>query len=383
MLRSLSALALACAAVLPIAAPAQTSSLPVLTPTQTLTPTDQETYPTPGSYPYDLLFGASLALDENTILASMVRYNNQTGRIAVFTKGADGQWARTGSIDPTPPIEFDFFGGMSKLDHDYLMATADTGTFLFHKEHGAWTQTDKLSGVLAWNGPGQTIDPPWAFIVGDVYRIDAHGKLQKTGQTLSNGEDSFGSVDAAEGDTLAIADTSYNTDVGTVYVYAHRQGQWVEKQQLVPSDGAIEDSFGIGIEISGDLMAITSSGKNLRYENPDCPGTYYTGGAVYIFKRVQGTWTQQQEINADCVFFDGEVSLSQDWLAINGGMDNIVYHRSQEKGPDMFVPFGHTGPDIFGVTMKLHGHIMVVGTGAQEEFPPGAVYVYDLRDKSK
>ena len=77
----------------------------------------------------------------------------------------------------------------------------------------------------------------------------------------------------------------------------------------------------------------------------------------------------------------GEVSLTQDWLAINGGADNIVYHSSQKEGADMFVPVAHTGPDIFGFTMKLHGHTMVVGTGVQEEFPPGAVYVYDLKDK--
>ena len=67
-------LGLACAALLPGAgALAQPSTSPILTPVQTLAPTEQETYPTPGSYPYDLIFGGSLAVNDHTILASMSR----------------------------------------------------------------------------------------------------------------------------------------------------------------------------------------------------------------------------------------------------------------------------------------------------------------------
>ena len=282
-------------------------------------------------------------------------------------------------------MEYNYFGGIFKLDHDYLMTAGGISTLLFHRSQGTWTQIDDLNGVLAWNSAGQTIDPPWAFIVGDVYRFGPHGQFEKT-QTLADNlppsQTSFGGTDAAEGDTLAIADTSYNNIQGIVYAYTLRQGQWVEKQQLISSDGTPEDSFGIGISISGDLMAIEASGKNLRYENPACPGTYYTGGAVYIFKRIRGQWTQQQEIDADCMFF-GQLSVNQEWLAINGGSNNVVYHRSHEQGLEMFAPFAQSGPDIFGYSMSLFGSILLVGTGASEEFPPGQVYVYNLRDKAR
>jgi FG-GAP repeat protein len=370
---------LVCAALLPAAAPAQTSSLPILTPTQTLAPTDQETYPTPGSFPAQLYFGATMALSEKTLMVSMVGYNNQTGRIALFSKGRDGQWVRTGSIDPTPPLAYDTFGPVA-LSHDYLMAAADTGTSLFHESQGTWLPTDKLNGVLPWSSMGLALDPPWMFIVNDVYRIGPHGRLTKT-QTLGDPQSSLGAADAAQGGTLAIGDTS-NPVQGGVYVFSLRHGQWVEKQQLTASNGVLNDAFGIGISISGDLMAIIASGRNLRYEDPACPGTYYTGGAVYIFKRIRGWWTEQQEIDAQCVFFV-QVGLSQEWLAVNAGTDNVVYHRAHEQGSEMFVPFGHTGPDLFAYSMKLFGSTLVVGTGASEEFPPGQVYVYDLRDKGK
>ena len=381
-------LGLACAALLPGAgALAQPSTSPILTPVQTLAPTEQETYPTPGSYPYDLIFGGSLAVNDHTILASMSRYNNETGRIAVFDKAPNGQWVRTGSIDPTPQIEYDYFGGMWKLDHDYLMAGAGTGTFIFHRIHGTWVQTDKLNGVIAWGDAGQTIDPPWAFVVGDVYRITPEGQMVKTGQTLSDsvppGLTSFGGTEAADGETLAIADVSYNNDQGTVFVYNHEHGQWVQKQQLVAADGVPSDVFGDGIALSGDLMAITASGRNLRYEDPNCPGTYYTGGSVYLFKRIEGVWKQQEELNAQCVSYGVQVDISREWLALGTGGQGIVFHRTREKGPNMFVPFGQTDPTITGFTMKMSGHTMAISTGADEEFPPGAVYVYDLEAKEK
>jgi hypothetical protein len=368
------------AALLPAAAPAQTSSLPTLTPTQTLAPTDEETYPSPGSFPAQLYFGANMFLDHKTLMVSMVGYNNQTGRIALFNKGSDGQWVRTGSIDPTPPIAYDTFGPVA-LSHDYLMAAAGSGTSLWHESQGTWLQTDKLNGVLPWSSMGLALDPPWMFIVDDVYRIGPHGRLTKT-QTLGDPQSSLGVADAAQGGTLAIGDTS-NPVQGGVYVFSLRHGQWVEKQLLTASNGVLNDAFGLGISISGDLMAIVATGRNLRYQDPACQSLYYTGGAVYIFKRIHGWWTEQQEIDADCVFFTEQVNVNQEWLAVNGGADNIVYHRAHERGSEMFVPFGHTGPDLVGARMKLSGSTLLVGTGASPQFPPGQVYIYDLRDKGK
>jgi hypothetical protein len=381
------ALALTCVALLPTASWAQATPLPILTPTQTLTPTDEETYSSPGAFPNALYFGGTVALDERNVLVSMSGYNSQTGRIAVFGKGANNQWVRTGNIDPTPQLQYDYFGGLVALDHGYLMVTAGTGTSLFRREQERWTQTDKLAGVLAWQSTGQTINPPWAFIVGDVYRITPHGKLQKTGQTLSDEVPptltSFGATDASDGNTLAIGDTSYNNEEGAVYVFELEHGQWVQKQQLVTSDGVSGDAFSYGISIAGDLMAITASGRNLRYEDPNCPGTYYTGGSVYIFERINGQWTQQQEIDADCTSFSNSVQVNREWLAVNAaGADNIVYHRSHERGSQMFEAFGHTGTDIQGYGMKLFGSTMVVGSPGLE-FPPGQAYVYDLRYTKK
>jgi hypothetical protein len=68
---------------------------PVLVPTQQLTPTDAEIYPTPGSAPRQVGFGAAIALQQDTAMISMPLYLDNAGRVALFKRDASGRGCAT------------------------------------------------------------------------------------------------------------------------------------------------------------------------------------------------------------------------------------------------------------------------------------------------
>jgi hypothetical protein len=69
------------ALTLPQPAVAQTTTLPTLVPIQQLTPTDAEIYPTPGSTPRQVGFGAAIAIQHDTAMISMPDYlDNRSSR---------------------------------------------------------------------------------------------------------------------------------------------------------------------------------------------------------------------------------------------------------------------------------------------------------------
>jgi hypothetical protein len=106
------------ALTLPQPAVAQTTAPPVLVPTQQLTPTDAEIYPTPGSAPRQVGFGAAIAIQHDTAMISMPLYLDNAGRVALFKRDASGQWLREGSIDPaSTPGVYGYTGGKICLGH--------------------------------------------------------------------------------------------------------------------------------------------------------------------------------------------------------------------------------------------------------------------------
>jgi hypothetical protein len=74
---------------------------------------------------------------------------------------------------------------------------------------------------------------------------------------------------------------------GAVYYYEQLNDQWIEKQQLVASDGAMSDLFGQWITLDGNLALITASWAQ--------QGPQQTG-AVYAFEQINGVWTETQKI---------------------------------------------------------------------------------------
>jgi len=109
--------------------------------------------------------------------------------------------------------------------------------------------------------------------------------------TASDGaaNDSFGMGLAFDGTTLIVGATS-NDGIGAAYVFTESGGTWSEVQKLVPDDGASGDYFGNAISISGSRALIgadiaTIDGNTSR-------------GAVYLFTATAGGWVQSHKFIA-------------------------------------------------------------------------------------
>src|SRR5690606_22146368 len=109
---------------------------------------------------------------------------------------------------------------------------------------------------------------------------------------------------------------------GAVEFFTVSGGVWTHQQRLVASDRALNDQFGISVSISGDYMAI---GANAVDNDTSGTNTLLDAGAVYIFKRSSGSWSQLQRLNARKrsvqANFGYSLDLSGDTLVI-GGSDN-------------------------------------------------------------
>jgi hypothetical protein len=385
-------LLLSLALILPRPAAAQTNPPPVLAPTQQLIPTNAEIYPTPGSVLTHVGFGAAIAVQRDTALISELGYLPNAGRVALFKRGASGQWERDGSIDPasTPGVYGPAYGfGLAiALRDDYALIMSTTANYLYRKDHDQWTQLDLLPGLLSAAENGQTIEPPFVFINGNIYRIGPQGKLQQT-QTLADDNPSyatgFGNAVAVSDGTLVVTATGDNDDRGALYTFEHRGGVWVKTQKIVANDGEVGDELGDDVAISGDIIVAAAGGKDYDYLNPNC-NSQTTSGVIYIFARVRGVWTQQQEIVNPCVGGFQVVALDHEWLSVSGSfaltqtVGTLVYRRENRPWSSnvSFVPYGTVNSNGYQGTPFIQGSTLFSEDGGYNDLQAGAVNVYEL-----
>ena len=130
--------------------------------------------------------------------------------------------------------------------------------------------------------------------------------------------DGLGNAVAISGNTAVIAasadDTVDNsccyTNQGTVWVYTSVNGVWSPQQQLQASDGLPDDFFGSSVAIDGDTIVVGTPAED--------EGFFTEVGAVYVFTRTSGVWSQQAKLQASDGFwydrFGGSVGISGDTL---------------------------------------------------------------------
>ena len=154
----------------------------------------------------------------------------------------------------------------------------------------------------------------------------------------TNANDQFGYLVAFSGDTLVVGapqegsnatgvngDQANNsaTNSGAVYVFTRTGGVWTQQAYLKASNTDAGDQFGVSVAISGDTLAVgamfeasNATGVNGDQTDNSAPNA----GAVYIFTRTGGVWTQQAYLKASNTDagdnFGVTVALKDDTLAV-------------------------------------------------------------------
>src|SRR6478735_9276089 len=132
----------------------------------------------------------------------------------------------------------------------------------------------------------------------------------------TNADDLFGFNVALSGDTLVVgapqegsnatgvngnqADNSAPNS-GAVYVFTRAKGVWTQQAYLKASNTGAGDQFGVNVALVGDTLAVGAYGEasNATGVNGDqTDNSAPNAGAVYVFTRTAGVWTQQAYLKA-------------------------------------------------------------------------------------
>jgi hypothetical protein len=185
--------------------------------------------------------------------------------------------------------------------------------------------------------------------------------------------DVYGESLVVQGDTALVAAPGRGADTGAVYVYQRSGGTWTEVQQLAAPDAAANSWYGSSLAISGDTVAVGAYGHDA---SPSAQN-----GAIYVYVRSGGVWTLQKElVGLDNEQLGGNVALDGDTLlaTVQGATPSVrVYVRTGGAWSVEQVLPGTGLVYNFGAALALDGDTAVIGgNGWGDISVPGYAYVF-------
>jgi len=216
----------------------------------------------------------------------------------------------------------------------------------------------------------------------------AVGWIEKQKLLASDGaaDDSFGWFVSLDEDTALIGapfddDNAYNS--GSAYVFTRTGTTWTQQAKILASDGASFDEFGYSVSLDGDTALIGAP-------DDDNNGTL---GSAYVFIRTGTTWTQQAKLlpsdgsNYDmfgcCVSLSGDSALIGAYLDDDNGVESgsaYVFTRTGTTWTQQAKLLASDGAanDCFGLFVSLDGDTALIGAiyGDGNEIDSGSAYVF-------
>lgn len=120
--------------------------------------------------------------------------------------------------------------------------------------------------------------------------------------------DYFGEAVAVDGDLAAVAAPAHQSGRGAVYLFQRQSGNWSQVAKLQAGDPTQNASFGQALALNAGTLAVGAPGYNSGR------------GAVYVFVGAEGSWVQQQRLQSNDIAandrFGQAVALSGQTLLI-------------------------------------------------------------------
>lgn len=282
-------------------------------------------------------FGFAVAIDVDTLVVGAPQESGAgrgdaadetdntagaSGAAYVFNRDG-GTWTQTAYLKASNADAGDLFGtsidvyesrlvvGSPGEDSSALLAggdpldnsQADSGAvYAFDISNGSWLEQAylKASNTRSYNDFGQTVT-----LHGDTLAVGAPGDdSQATG------------VDGNSGDIAA-------GESGAVHIYRSEAGSWGHEAYLKPSNTQDADRFGTALSLYGDTLAVgvpREDSSATGIDGNDADNTAMSSGAVFIFTRNAGSWSQQAYLKPSNTeandAFGASVSLYRRQLAV-------------------------------------------------------------------
>lgn len=221
---------------------------------------------------------------------------------------------------------------------DDLLGTNTGSANIFKRTGTRWTEEMKIFGVAA------TLEDHFGAAVaieGDLAAIGAPGKLQGRGavflyRRVGNGwwnyegtltafdaplGAAFGSAIAIENETIFVGapGTLNGLGSGSVYVFTHESGMWLQDQKLESDQLTDGDMLGCSIAVHGGTVAIGAPGHE--------SGGVTNSGSVLIFEESAGIYTESLMLSAETpspfATFGYSLDVNHDHLLVGAPGENV------------------------------------------------------------
>jgi hypothetical protein len=313
------------------------------------------------------------------------------------------------TIDPTVHSAYvkasntdpeDFFTWSIGVDGDTLIV-------------GAWGEGSAATGVDgdgSTNGTGNA-GAAYVFVKsGPTWVQQAFLKASNTGT-----EDRFGWSVAVSGDIAVVgalqedssssgvngAQNRGSSNSGAAYVFVRNAGVWSQQAFLKASNNDAGDQFGVGLAVSGETIVVGADGEDsdaVGVNGNQASNAAQDSGAVYVFVRTGGVWSQQAYLKAAntnpgdafgrCVALDGDTLIVGAPLedsnatgingnrANNGALDSgaaYVFTRTAAVwSQQAYLKASNTGGgDEFGCDVDIDGDRAIIGAPREDSASTG------------
>jgi len=271
----------------------------------------------------------------------------------------------------------------------------------------AWVQQQRLVADDAADGDqfgGSVSLSGNTLVVGAAYNDDNGSRsgsayvFERTGATWTqtikllasdaDGSNYFGRSAAVSGTTVFVG-APYNSDNGTysgsAYIFEKSGATWSETQKLIATDAAAYGRFGSAVCVDGDFAVVGAAGT-------DC-GTTTRVGAVYLYDKVGGTWTESVKLMASDPLqgdhFGEAVAIDENRLIVGtpdknvGGYSHGAAYIFEDNGTAWVQTAKLTASDgyaddQFGISVDIRGDYAVVGAPSNDDNgdASGSAYVF-------
>ena len=378
----------------------QVSELTQLTP-EDLQPDDQ--------------FGYSSAASDNALVIGSPGADPNTGEsgiVYVYEPSLvdNNDWLLAAKLTQADPAMNDQFGWSVAIDGDTIAVGAYTkvpggAVYIFERDQDVphtWEQTAKVVGLdTNWgDGFGVDVDLSGDTLVvgqyaggdyaGSIYIFERNygganswGQIANLKSSDNSAYDYFGYSVAIDGDVIVAGAPGNDGLTGAAYVFqpeVEDSGEWIEVAQLIASDAALQNYFGIDLDYQNNVAVIGAIGHN------------EFAGAAYIFEQT-GSWEEtailQQHDGEPGDRFGGAVSIFGEKIVVGAyGDDNFtgsatIYRRSLDdlglwqEQVQLHAGNGQPG-DGFAGSSSIGETLLLVGAIGVE--PGGSAYVFSLEN---
>ncbi len=307
------------------------------------------------------LFGASVAMDLNTVVVGAPGNIGYQGAVYVYVQPGGG-WPAGGTLQQSAKLTASDRSTLSVLG-DSVSVTVDPNTGLDTVAAGSPGHNLSQGAVYIFAEPSTG----WVPSTENAKLIASDGK---PGDAMGSSVSIWGGAVATGAPSASV---NSNTGAGAAYVFTEPNGGWIGKlsqaAKLTASDAAADDWLGWSISLANSTVAVGAP-------------YHSTGGAAYVYVQPKTGWanmTQTAELSAGITqywLFGTSVATNGATVAVgaplapNGTQLGIVYGYVEPATgwattttPSFTLTASDEGSsDEFGSAVAINGDVMAAGS---------------------